>query len=338
MFRVGVIVRNTWPIEVAVDYAVRAEGLGFSSVWTNSLPTSRDPFITLSAIARETKRIRLGTAVVDVRSRHPAVLAGSIASLYELSGGRADLGVAPGGGGSGRIAYDKVGIDMGDPVGITRESVTAIKGLLSGETVDFHGDHFRIESASLQARADRDIRVLVAAESPRMLKMAGEVSDGLLAPKGPDGFTRDVLGQFLGSVASSGRKRWQVYTVMECNLAVGETEAEAVEFLRPYVAESMSHLTPPALKALDLTKESLMAYKSDPSKLSAEQVKQFSVCGTVEDCLSQLRELKKMGLDEVYLWYPEFTPSGKYSIDKVKEREYMMERVGMELIPKLGSV
>jgi 5,10-methylenetetrahydromethanopterin reductase len=338
MFRIGVIVRNTWPIEVAVDYAKRAEALGYSSVWVNSLPSSRDPFITLAAIARSTSRIRLGTAVVDVRSRHPAVLAGSIASLYELSGGRADLGVSPGGGGSGRATYEKLGFQMTDPVGVTRESVRIIKALLSGETVDFQGSHFKVESASLQAQPSRDIKVLVAAEGPRMLKVAGEVGDGLISPKGPDDFTKDILEQFLASVAASGRKRWEVDTVMECNVAVGETPEEAEEFLRPFVAESMSHLTPPALKALNITGEEISRFKSDPSKLTAEKVKQFSVCGTVDDCVSQLRELKRMGLDEVYLWYPEFTPSSKYSIDKVREREFMMEKVGAELVPKAGTI
>jgi 5,10-methylenetetrahydromethanopterin reductase len=338
VFRIGVIVRNTWPIEVAVDYAKKAEALGYSSVWVNSLPPSRDPFVTLAAIAHSTSHIRLGTAVVDVRSRHPAVLAGSIASLYELSGGRADLGVSPGGGGSGRITYERLGFQMDDPVGVTRESVTIIKALLSGETVNFQGSHFKVESAILQARPSRDIRVFVAAESPKMLKVAGEVGDGLIAPKGPDDFTKGILDQFLASVVTSGRKRWQVDTVMECNVAVGATQGEAVEFLRPFVAESMSHLTPPALKELGLTAEAIVGFKSDPSKLPAEQVKQFSVCGTVDDCLSQLRDLKRMGLDEVYLWYPEFTPSSKYSVDKVKEREYMMEKVGAELLPRAGGI
>jgi alkanesulfonate monooxygenase SsuD/methylene tetrahydromethanopterin reductase-like flavin-dependent oxidoreductase (luciferase family) len=338
MFRVGVIVRNSWPIRASVEYAQRAEEFGFSSVWANSLPLARDPFLTLGAIAQNTKRIRLGTAVVDVRSRHPAVLAASIASLYELSGGRADLGVSPGGGGRGRITFGRAGIELMDPVGITRESVTIIKSLLSGETVNFQGKHFKLNSAVLQAQPNRDIKVLVAAESPRMLKLAGEVADGLIAPKGPNQFSEGILQQFLGSVRDSGRKRWQVETVMECNVAVADTTEEAVELLRPYVAESISHFTPPALKTLNLTEETVDNFKADPSKLPADLVKQFSVCGTAEECTNQLRELKRMGLDELYLWYPEFTPSSKYSVDKVKEREYLMERVGKELIPMTKSI
>jgi 5,10-methylenetetrahydromethanopterin reductase len=338
VFRIGVIVRNTWPIDVAVDYARRAEELGYSSVWVNSLPLSRDPFVTLAAIAQRTRSIRLGTAVVDVRARHPAVLAASIASLYELSGGRAELGVSPGGGGSGRITYERVGLNMDDPVGITRESVTIIKALLSGETVNFKGEHFKLESSVLQAAPNRNIKVLVAAESPKMLKLAGEVGDGLIAPKGPDDFTREILQQFFDSAKSANRKRWQLDTVMECNVAVGDTAEDAVEYLRPFVAEAVSHLTPPALERLGLAKEALDSYKADLSKLPADLIKQFSVCGTVDECVAQLTELKKMGLDEIYLWYPEFTPSGKYSMDKVKERQYMMERVGRELIPRANAV
>ena len=338
MFRIGVIARSTWPINVAVKYTQRAEELGYSSAWVNSLPLSRDPFITLAAIAEKTRRIRLGTAVADVRSRHPAVLAASIASLYELSGGRANLGVSPGGGGSGRITYERVGLELQDPVGVTRESVTIIKALLSGEVVTFKGKHFNLDSATLQAQPNRNIKVLVAAESPKMLKLAGEVGDGLIAPKGPNKFTQDILDQFFDSVSKAGRKKWQVDTVMECNVAVGDTTEEAVELLRPFVAEAICHLTPPALQSLGLSRETLESYKANLSKLPADLIKQFSVCGTVEDCVAQLGELKRMGLDEVYLWYPEFTPSSKYSVDKVNEREYMMERIGKELIPKANTI
>jgi alkanesulfonate monooxygenase SsuD/methylene tetrahydromethanopterin reductase-like flavin-dependent oxidoreductase (luciferase family) len=100
----------TPPIEVAgfgpaVDLCARAETLGYSDVWTAEVGAA-DAFSPLAAVAVRTERVRLGTALVPVFTRPPALVAMSAAGLANLSGGRFELGV---GASSAAIVGDWMG-------------------------------------------------------------------------------------------------------------------------------------------------------------------------------------------------------------------------------------
>ncbi len=334
MFRIGVIIRNSWPISVAVEYAKLAEDLGFQSVWVNSTPTSRDPFVTLAAIAQETRRVRLGTAIVDCFTRHPAVLAGSIASMYELSGGRTDLGIAPGGY---RSFMESIGIPWKNPVERTREATKIIKAFVAGQSVKFHGEIYSIENVKLKGKTDPNIRVFIAAAGPKMLKMTAEVADGLITPLLPPANTRILFQQYFDALKNANRSRWEVETIMEANVAVSDTREKAAELVRPYVAECIAHYTPPILEALNLTSEKAEFYRRNPSEVPDDLVRENAVCGTVDDCLTQIKQLKQQGLDEIYLWYPEFQNS-KLTIDRMEERKHLMRLIGEKLIPLVRDI
>src|SRR5918911_304985 len=85
------------PAAEVADVAVEAERLGLDGVWlADSQSIFRDPFAVLALAASRTERIRLATAVTNPVTRHPAVLAGVFATLDELSGGRAILGIGKG--------------------------------------------------------------------------------------------------------------------------------------------------------------------------------------------------------------------------------------------------
>lgn len=330
------MVRHSWPVETSVEYARLAERMGFDSIWVPSRYFSRDPFVTLAAMAGQTERIRLGTAVVDVHSRHPAVLAGAISGLYELSNGRADLGI-----GTGVWAHSQVmekGAHWKDPVERCRESVTIIKSLLAGESVTFRGKEFSLDKVRLIGKADPNIRVFVAAEGPKMLKMASEIADGLITTKGPPAYTSQLLNRFLDALKDAGRPRWHVDVIMQANLAVGKTMAEALTMIRPYVAEGLSHLSAYTAKFLGLKDEQLELYIRDPRRVPDEIVKQFAVCGTADDCLTQLKELRSQGVDELFLWYPDFHPDSKFSIDQIKDREHLLEIISRDLLPNLKAL
>lgn len=333
MFRVGVMIRHTWPIKTSIEYAKFAEKMGFHCIWAPSRYFSRDPFVTLAAIAGQTDRIRLGAAVVDVHSRHPAVIAGAIANLYELSNGRADLGVSAGVW-THSLKHERR-TDWRHSVQRVRESVLIIKSLLAGESVTFHGKEFSLDGVRLIGEPNRNIRVFVAAEGPKMIKLAAEVSDGLITTKGPAAHTSRILDQFFDALKETGRPRWQTDVILQANLAVGDTMEKAVELIRPYVAEGLSHLSVSTCELLGLDMNQMDLYRREPGQLPDELIKQFAVCGTVDDCLAQVEELKRQGVNELFLWYPEFHPDSKFSIDQIKERELLMETVSRELLPRL---
>src|SRR5437867_10526642 len=125
---------RAYSVRRVAELGARCEELGFDSYWVADQRWMRDVWVSLSAAALATSRIRLGTRVTDPYVRHPALTAVAIASLDELSGGRALLG-----GGPGRSGFRQRGSGRGQPVVATRESRELVGRLVAGGEVDRDG-------------------------------------------------------------------------------------------------------------------------------------------------------------------------------------------------------
>jgi 5,10-methylenetetrahydromethanopterin reductase len=141
---------------------------------------SRETYAYLGAATQHSRRLRLGTNVVNPLSRHPAVNLTGITTIDDLSGGRAGYGVGLGSDyylrelGYGPSTRQLVG-DM----------VRQTRRLLAGETVTFEGERFQLRDARLRYYTERrPIPVYVAATGPRMLELGGEVGDGVFVHVG----------------------------------------------------------------------------------------------------------------------------------------------------------
>ncbi|MGH2825075.1 MAG: LLM class flavin-dependent oxidoreductase, partial [Thermoleophilaceae bacterium] len=132
------------PVAELIDVAVEAERLGYRWLWVNDERLERDPFTVLAAVADRTERIRLGPGVTNPYSRHPALLATAIATLDELSGGRAVLGLGAGGTNHRALAIDRTA-----PAAALREAIELIRALLGGRTASVDGRVVRAREARL---------------------------------------------------------------------------------------------------------------------------------------------------------------------------------------------
>jgi len=150
-------------------FARRAEDLGFDSVWATDhlLHQSRfyavpwlDPIVSLTYVAATTSRLRLGTSVLVLPTRHPVVLAKEIATLQALADERYILGV---GTGWDDREFHAVGQRRADRGGRTDESIAIIRRLLAGESVTHEGRFYQL----------RDVEVGPAMRSPLSLWSAG---------------------------------------------------------------------------------------------------------------------------------------------------------------------
>lgn len=115
-----------------VALAEAAESAGLDELWLGDEGPARDPFALLAAAAVRTRRLRLGVGVTNPYLRHPAITAVSAMTVHELSGGRAVLGLGPGGG----IALDPLGIVRERPLARTRETVRVVRAVASGTATD----------------------------------------------------------------------------------------------------------------------------------------------------------------------------------------------------------
>jgi 5,10-methylenetetrahydromethanopterin reductase len=130
---VGVWLFPEAPAAELAETFVAAEQLGLDEVWIGDEgPAYSDPFAVLAAAAVRTSRIALGVAVTNPYLRHPAVTASAMATVADLSGGRAILGLGAGGG----VALDPVGIARTEPLRRTRDAVRIARAVADGRATE----------------------------------------------------------------------------------------------------------------------------------------------------------------------------------------------------------
>ncbi|HEX2294116.1 MAG TPA: LLM class F420-dependent oxidoreductase [Actinomycetota bacterium] len=167
----------------AVELARHAEELGYTDLWTAEVGGA-DALTPLAALAVTTSSARLGTGIVPVFTRPPALLAMSAAALGDLSGGRFVLGL----GTSSNVIVERwMGERFARPLTRLREYVEVVRACLTGDKVEFHGLTTRVDGFRLQ-HAPADVPIHVAALGPAACALAGEVGDGIVFfLKTPDG-------------------------------------------------------------------------------------------------------------------------------------------------------
>jgi 5,10-methylenetetrahydromethanopterin reductase len=177
VIRVALGLNGNLPVRRAVEYARCAEARGLESCWVHEAYWNRDALTYLAAIAVSTQTLRLGTGCINPYTRHPVLVASSLATLDELSGGRVVLGF-----GTGYPArLREQGIAHPYPVEAMRESIDLIRRLWQGEKVTHAGRVFMLSNVALTVRPAHSVPVYLAGWGPRMLRLAGEACEGYLA-------------------------------------------------------------------------------------------------------------------------------------------------------------
>ncbi len=164
------------PVAQMVERAKLAEANGYDTLWVADERFYREVYSTLAVLAQHTERVHLGTCVTDPFARHPALTAMAIATLDEISGKRAILGI-----GAGISGFVELGIVRKKPAAAMREAIHVIRALLKGDAVDFHGDVVGFNNGKLSFKPVRaEIPVYVASNGPLGQRMTGGVADGAI--------------------------------------------------------------------------------------------------------------------------------------------------------------
>lgn len=204
--------------DTTVPLAQLAESVGYTDIWSAEVDGT-DGFGTLAAIAATTKKLRLGTAIVPAYSRPPALLAMSAANVQGLSRGRFVLGI----GTSTSIVIGKwMGIPFEKPVERMRETVAILREALAGKKVTFEGETVSSQGFRLSAPIEDPVPIYIAALGPKMLRLAGEVADGvifyLFTPEG----AHEAIDTVHESARAAGRDPNAIDTVIRIPVAVDE--------------------------------------------------------------------------------------------------------------------
>jgi F420-dependent oxidoreductase-like protein len=217
-----------------VERARLAEQLGCESVWVNQLSNERDSAIVLAAYALATERVGLGSFVFPIFTRHPTAMAQTGATLDELSRGRMRLGL----GVSHKVTVEKRwGLKLDRPVKAMREYVTIVRSLLCDGTATYHGEYF-VAASTYDAPRRPDLPILIAALSPKMLELAGELSDGVaLWMCSPGYIEREVVPRVRAGRERAGKdlEGFEIVAALDISLTTnveGAREVFRQRFLR----------------------------------------------------------------------------------------------------------
>jgi F420-dependent oxidoreductase-like protein len=155
-----------------------ADELGYDSIWLGE-SWGYELFTSMADLVRATKRIKIGAGIANIYSRTPALIASTVATLDERSGGRILLGL---GTSSANVNEHWHGVPFQKPVQRTREYVEIIRMILRGEKLVYNGEIFHLERGfKLRFTPPRtEIPIYIAAIGPKNVMQSGEISDGIL--------------------------------------------------------------------------------------------------------------------------------------------------------------
>jgi len=232
----GVLLNAEYAAGDLVTLGEFAEQLGYAHFFYVDVRFSRECYIGLASVAMRTQRLLLGTGVTDPYSRHPAITATSIATLDELSAGRAVLGFGLGGAG-----FRELGIQKKLPVAALRESIAMMRQLWRGEAVTLDGKVVSVANGRLDFAPRRSaIPIYIATQGEQISRLAGELADGVLIANTA---TEQGLDFYLRCIAEGAAKGARNLRNVDINLrweiCISSDEAAAVQVMRRRLAQRL---------------------------------------------------------------------------------------------------
>jgi alkanesulfonate monooxygenase SsuD/methylene tetrahydromethanopterin reductase-like flavin-dependent oxidoreductase (luciferase family) len=186
--RTGCFISTGRSLEQAIARVKLAESLGYDSVFVTHI-AGRESLTVITAYALATERIRVGTGVVPIYTRTPATMAQTAATIDELSSGRLTLGL----GVSHRpVVEGWHGQTIDHPVEEMREYAGIVRAILRGEPPPA-GRKWQTSFALAGLDPRPGVAIFIAALSPAMLRLAGEIGDGVMLWLCTPSYIRDVV-------------------------------------------------------------------------------------------------------------------------------------------------
>jgi 5,10-methylenetetrahydromethanopterin reductase len=239
-FKISVVALPEHPLEEMLALMKKIDELGLHGFWFVDETYHKDCWIIMAAAARETKRIVMGPAVTHIYLRDPTHIAQMLATLSELSHGRAAAIVSI--GNLIMLQQYHVKWEGTRPLERLREAFKVMRALLEEGKVTFEGKHFKYTGLFTAARPHGKVPLYMGAMGgPRSFQLAGEIADGLCPALGySEEFWKDVQENFKKGAERAGRKVeelelacWPVVTVARNADAAREAAKTIVGFYIP---------------------------------------------------------------------------------------------------------
>jgi 5,10-methylenetetrahydromethanopterin reductase len=307
-----------------------------SRLWVADEQFLRDPWVQLGAIAAVTSRVSIGICVTDPYIRHPALTAAAAATLDELSGGRALLGL-----GAGSTGFHALGLTPRLPARAVTECIELCRQMWQeSNAFSYQGQQIQFLDDRLDFRPPRPIPIYVAARGPKMLAVAARHGDVALIGSFAEGLGLDYALKAIDEAEAERdpalpplRKACWIYVSVSSDGAAAQRGA--ARGLALALRSSHKLLTEigysiPA-EVLDFVEKSRHTWDADEvdwvvERLPRELIEDLTVAGDPAECVAKLRRLRDRGIEEVAIL--PFAPAGGDVRDMV---EMLFTKVAPEL-------
>ena len=286
----------------AVELGCLVEQAGFDRLGISCVALWPDTYQLQALIAARTERIQIGSMVTNPYTRHASVHASALATLQELSGGRAFCGLGVGAG------LEELGLNYPRPVATLRETIATIRDLLVGSS-----------SGDLQVLRPHEqaVPIAIGTRSEQVMKLAGEVAD--IALVGARHLTPQIVARYRGWLAEGaarvGRDVNEIEVLPRVTLCVSDDEELAINSVKRFAAHYLDILgdyrppvDPGRRSAIVATLADATGWYFDLDRydppamldlIDGDLARKFAIVGTPQQCASQLRDLMALGFGGV---------------------------------------
>ncbi len=322
MKRIGIAFGPSAPYKDVLYGTKLADELGFESAWISE-GWGTDSLVVSTSLALNTKKIGLGTGVLNVFSRSPSAVAMGMASLDMVSNGRAMLGL---GLSSPPLIEYWHGMKFERAQVRLREYVPIVRKILSGSRVEYEGEEFRLKHFKLSFEPLRkEIPIYVAALRERMCRLAGELGDGVLLFFHPKEHIPKAVSEIRNGAKTAGKSKVDIACIVGCFVSKDRDEARIRA--RGAIAQYLGSMGPyyPALvgscgfsKEVSLVAEAWRLGRREEAAehVSDEMVDNLCLTGSVEECKATIEGYLALGIDFPILGFPSLEPDLKGWIDE----------------------
>lgn len=271
-----------------IGLARRAEALGFDSLWVGDSVLAKprhDALSTLAALATATESADLGTAVHLPGLRHPVHVAHQTATIDQLSGGRLRFGVGVGRGAAVQAEHDTLGVPFDRRGANLDELLDVVTGLWDGRAIDYDGEFYDLEDASIGFEPVRDPPIYVASSAfdpakgfPRRIRERIVTHGGGWLPIGVEPTTyATALDRIRELLTDAGRSPGAFDPALYLDVVIDRDEDRAIETARQFYDQ----------------------YYPARGELTEEEVRHHGVFGAPEDVAARLDAYNDAGVDRL---------------------------------------
>ncbi len=298
-------------VKQVVNYCKLAESKDIDFAWITNHYNNRHCYPVLAAIAQATDSIKMGPGIMNSFTDTPAAMASFMATLNEISDGRAVLGIGPG----DLSTLPKLAIEASKPVGHLEEAVIQIRKLLAGEEIKKSGMQFfdydgaKLTGVTLPGK--KGIPVYIGAQGPKVLELAGTIGDGaLINASNPKDFAV-AIPIIKAANEKVGKKKFDIGAYTAMSIDMNEKKARnAAKIVAAFIAAGSPE---PLLTRHGLDLDNVAKIKAALGKfdfktvgelVGDKEIDAFTIAGTPDMVKQKCEDLTKAGVTQIIFGSP----------------------------------